>query len=85
MAVPLRIEYPSALYHVTSRGNGRASIESKATAEALQQYAERNADPKCAMADAYLTGGYTLAEIARHFGVHYTTVSRVVRTQEKTR
>ncbi|MCX7193048.1 MAG: transposase [Proteobacteria bacterium] len=53
--------------------------------ETLQQYAERNADPKCAMADAYLTGGYTLAEIARYFGVHYTTVSRVVRTHEKTK
>jgi putative transposase len=26
MARPLRIEFPGALYHVTSRGNGRADI-----------------------------------------------------------
>jgi len=26
MARPLRIEYPGAVYHVTSRGNGRADI-----------------------------------------------------------
>ena len=26
MARPLRIEFPGALYHVTSRGNGRAAI-----------------------------------------------------------
>ena len=31
-----------------------------------------------AMARAYATGDYTLAEIARHFGVHYSTVSRAV-------
>jgi putative transposase len=26
MAPPLRLEYPGALYHVTSRGNGRSKI-----------------------------------------------------------
>ena len=26
MARPLRIEYPGALYHVTSRGNAKAKI-----------------------------------------------------------
>ncbi len=31
-----------------------------------------------AMAEAYATGDYTLAEIARHFDVHYSTVSRAV-------
>ena len=31
-----------------------------------------------AMVRAYATGDYTLAEIARHFGVHYSTVSRAV-------
>jgi transposase-like protein len=30
------------------------------------------------MAQAYATGDYTLAEIARHFDVHYSTVSRAV-------
>jgi REP element-mobilizing transposase RayT len=35
-----------------------------------------------AMARAYLSGQHTLAEIARHFGVHYSTVSRAVRKFE---
>lgn len=30
-----------------------------------------------AIADAYLKHGYTLAEIARHLGLHYSTVSRI--------
>jgi REP element-mobilizing transposase RayT len=36
-----------------------------------------------AMARAYLSGQHTLAAIARYFGVHYSTVSRVVRKHEK--
>lgn len=35
-----------------------------------------------AMALAYLSGRYTLSAIARHFGVHYATVSRAVRRFE---
>ena len=31
------------------------------------------------MARAFLTGVYTMQEIAEHFGVHYSTVSRAVR------
>jgi transposase-like protein len=34
------------------------------------------------MAQAYASGAYTMAEIARHFGVHYMTVSRAVRQFE---
>lgn len=35
-----------------------------------------------AMACAYLSGQHTMAAIARHFGVHYSTVSRAVRRLE---
>lgn len=35
-----------------------------------------------AMARAYLGGGYSQARIARHFAVHYSTVSRAVRRFE---
>ena len=35
-----------------------------------------------AMARAFLTGVYTMQEIAEHFGVHYSTVSRAVRWLE---
>jgi len=30
-----------------------------------------------AIVDAHLAHGYTLAEIARHLGLHYSTVSRI--------
>ncbi len=48
----------------------------------LALYAEQHADRNEAMARAYLSGGYSQAAIARHFGVHYTTVSRAVRRFE---
>ena len=35
-----------------------------------------------AMARAYLSGQHTMAAVARHFQVHYSTVSRAVRTFE---
>lgn len=38
-----------------------------------------------AMAQAYLAGAYTMAEIGLHFGVHYMTVSRAVRKFEVSR
>ncbi len=38
-----------------------------------------------AMAQAYLAGAYTMAEIGQHFGVHYMTVSRAVRKHEANR
>lgn len=37
-----------------------------------------------AMARAYLSGRYSLAEIARHFNVHYSTVSRAVKSFDGT-
>lgn len=35
-----------------------------------------------AMVAAYLSGAYTLQEVATHFGVHYATVSRAVKAHE---
>ena len=35
-------------------------------------------DAKQAMAAAYESGGYTLAQIASHFNVHYSTIGRAV-------
>lgn len=48
----------------------------------LARYAEDCPDRHEAMARAYLSGGYSQAAVARHFGVHYTTVSRAVRLFE---
>lgn len=37
------------------------------------------------MAQAYLSGHYTLAQVGKHFGVSYATVSRAVKKAEKRR
>lgn len=44
---------------------------------------EKRYGRKEAMARAYLSGQHTMAAIARHFGVHYSTVSRMVRAYEE--
>lgn len=49
----------------------------------LSHYERQTKDPKLAMARAHAVGGYTLKEVAQHFGVHYSTVSRAVRMYEK--
>ncbi len=50
----------------------------------LSFYAAQS-DRRQAMADAYLSGEYTMKAVAGHFGVHYSTVSRAVRAVEAER
>ncbi|AGA33068.1 regulatory protein LacI [Thioalkalivibrio nitratireducens DSM 14787] len=53
-------------------------IHRKALTPSWEEY-ERIPDRRRAMAEAYLSGGYTMREIAERFGVHYSTVSRAIR------
>lgn len=48
----------------------------------LGDYQKRYTVRNEAMAQAYLSGAYTMAEIGQHFSVHYMTVSRAVRHHE---
>ena len=48
----------------------------------LMEYAEQADNRNAAMVAAYQSGGYTMAEIASYFDVHYMTVSRAVRAAE---
>ena len=50
---------------------------------ALETFVTRHRERNAAMAAAFATGGYSLAQIAEHFGVHYSTVSRAVRAAEQ--
>lgn len=55
-------------------------------AKPLSHYRDSSlADPHAGMAIAYVTGDYTMQQIAECFGVHYATVSRAVRRWEKMR
>ena len=58
-------------------------LQRRKPAKPLSYYAETTPSHKAAMRTAYLTGDYTLAEIARFFGVHYSTVSRAVGSEQK--
>ncbi|MBY0266583.1 MAG: transposase [Burkholderiales bacterium] len=53
----------------------------RALTRALTEYAKAYPRNK-AIALAYLSGQHTMAAIADHFGVHYTTVSRLVKNYE---
>jgi transposase-like protein len=55
----------------------------RSVALSLDEYRMRHPDNDKAMAQAYLSGAYTMAQIGQHFGVHYMTVSRAVRKREK--
>jgi len=54
----------------------------RALAKPLGDFARRYPDRREAMARAFQTGVYSMQEIADHFGVHYSTVSRAVRRLE---
>ncbi|HMW57766.1 MAG TPA: addiction module toxin RelE, partial [Accumulibacter sp.] len=54
----------------------------RAVALPLDEYAMRYPERDLAMARAYQSGAYTMAEIGRHYAVHYMTVSRAVRKYE---
>lgn len=44
----------------------------------IEGYRSTHADSRSAMAAAFASGHYTMREIAKSFGVHYSTVSRAV-------
>lgn len=54
----------------------------RAPARPLADY-DRVTNPKDGMRSAYASGDYTLSQIAEHFGVHYSTVSRAVGRRKK--
>lgn len=55
----------------------------RVVALSLDEYRMRHPNNDEAMAQAYLSGAYTMAQIGQHFGVHYMTVSRAMRKYEK--
>lgn len=54
-------------------------VQRRAPAVPLAEIAAAHADRDAAIAAAHATGHYSYTEIAAYFGVHFTTVGRVVR------
>ena len=85
MSRPLRLEFAGALYHVTSRGDRREAIyeddpDRHMFLSLFDQLCE--AHTGYAIIDAYQSGEYTLEHIRGHFGLHYSTVSAIVRNHK---
>ncbi len=49
----------------------------------IQQYVSSSDSKEIAIARAYLSGDYTLKQLADHFSLHYSTVSRIVKDYEQ--
>lgn len=91
MARPLRIEYPGAFYHVTSRGNEQKVIfKSRKDREKFLSYLESATDRYGAIIHAYClmnnhyhllleTPAGNLSQIMRHINGAYTTYFNVKR------
>ena len=70
------IEKPEKLREVSK-------AHKRSIALSLTDYQKKYLQRNEAMARAYLSGAYTMAEIGEHFKVHYMTVSRAVKRYEK--
>jgi hypothetical protein len=79
MPRPLRIEFPGAVYHVTSRGDARQAIvrrQTQAHRPRLRVFFQGRGEPARLIHTAYRQWDSRLHEIADHLGVHAATVSR---------
>ena len=57
-------------------------MQRRVISQPLSTFAEQT-PRKQAIALAYLSGQHTMTAVATHFGVHYTTVSRIVANHER--
>jgi REP element-mobilizing transposase RayT len=73
--------FVASLQLPTSADNLRtvAKEQRRAMATSLQEYSAQSPTRNAAMANAYLSNAYTMAQIAAHFGVAIKTVGRAVK------
>lgn len=74
-------EFVARLRRVQRRGGLQeiSKAQRRSLVPSLVEYRASHADRAEAMARAFLSGAYTMAEIGAFFGVHYMTVSRAVK------
>lgn len=58
-------------------------MQRSAPAKPLEHYSNNALNRNAAIVSAYLSGGYSQRQIADYFGIHYTTVSRVLKQEGK--
>lgn len=62
---------------------GIPKLQKSGPPKPLSYYADQHPEKRMAMAQAYLSGHYTLEQIGEHFGVSYGTVGRAVKYVER--
>jgi REP-associated tyrosine transposase len=67
------------------RGQRPIDLRGFPPAPGLRQVQAQYKDQKKAMVAAYETGEYSYQQFGNHFGVHFTTVGRIVRGTSKDR
>ena len=58
------------------------SLQARPRPKQLTEYMRSGKDRNSAIAQAYQSGGYTLKEIAEFFGLHYSTISVIVKNSK---
>ncbi|MEK9942830.1 MAG: transposase [Gammaproteobacteria bacterium] len=53
-------------------------LQRRAAAKSLRYFSESNRDQREAIKQAFRTGAYTMKEIGEYFGMHYSTISRII-------
>ena len=68
---------------LNNRSKTSPKKQKQAPVKPLSYYFERYANRHEGMAQAYLSGHYTLTEVGHHYNVSYATVSRAVKAVEQ--
>lgn len=71
----------SVLKRIDSQAVSAEVVRKERPAASLESIARKQPTRDTAMRQAYLTGAYTITEIARFFGLHRSTTSRIVRRE----
>lgn len=96
MARPLRIEYPGAVCHITSRGNEKKGEGRNCRTPKSQRYLDRPNLEKIfpenilhdigkrneKIKEAVERYGYRQREVAEYLEMHFTSISRILRERE---
>jgi len=58
------------------------SSQRRPVPKGIEEYQSKFTNRNLAIVEAYRSGGYTLKEIGQHFGLHYSTVSGIIRNHK---
>jgi len=78
-------DYISKLQKYVSKDKDLREIPRIQRAKPLNEFVKSSGSKENAIAKAYLSGDYTLQQLADYFSLHYSTISRIVKEYETSR